>query len=336
MFTYDAAKKEKIPCNLCGRRDEVVLSRRTKTGLSATTVMCRNCALIYISPRMTKEGYDEYYKYHYRIHRDAIKGSDNETKLDLNFEAARKFGKAIANKYDSYIGRGFTVDVGSSTGGILYGLREVIPSLSLFGIEPSVAESDYARAKGVPTETALFEDFRRDLRGKAKNVLCVQSLNHLLDPMGFLHWSHEVLDDDGHLFLAVKNFRHQVRRAGFIEAGIQIDHVYMFIPETLSRMVEAAGFKIVALDVDEKKSAAEISEQKKEGFNIHHIRLVARKIPMTEGNNGTKADVSYNALVYWKNRLAISRLALKLYYGFWYSRHLAIIRRMCHIDGLVH
>lgn len=333
MFDYDKEKKEVIRCNLCGGNNPAVIATSSKNDLAVTTVICRNCGLIYISPRMTKEGYDNYYRYFYRLDRNAIKGSENETDLDSNFKAAQKFGRAYAKKFGTYLGRGLTVDVGSSTGGILYGLKEIIPELALFGIEPSVAESEYARAKGIPTETALFENYREKLSGKVANVFCVQSLNHLLDPKLFLDWSHAVLQDGGHIFLAVKNFRHQVRRAGFIEAGIQIDHVYMFTPETLKLMVEAAGFEVVSLEVDENKTLWEITEQKKEGFNIHHIRLIGKKIPGHVSHGG---DVIEAKSIYRKTRFVLSPFILKAYYLFWYSKRLAFFRKVLHIDGLVH
>ena len=274
---------------------------------------------------MTSDGYDRYYKYHYRIDRDNIKGTDNETKLDQNFESARRFGAGLGKTYSKFFGKGMTIDVGSSTGGVLYGLREAHPELRIFGIEPSESESEFARKKGVPTQTVLFEDYKGQFYGNVANVLCVQSLNHLLDPASFLKWSWNALQDGGHIFLAVKNFRHQVRRAGSLEAGIQIDHVYMFTPETLLALVEAAGFEVAYMDVDEGKGAAQIAKQKSEGFNIHHIRLIAHKAQTSSMQNDHLSG-NYRSL-----RLAFWRPWLKIYYCFRYSSRLAFLRRVLHI-----
>lgn len=323
-FEYAKTTLEHVPCNLCEGNSFFVLARQSKEGLLVETVLCRRCSLIYINPRMVKEGYDRYYKYHYRLDRS----SNNDTKPELttikhNFTAASKFGVAIGRRYHQYFREGLTIDVGSSTGGMLFGLKEEIPHLRLLGIEPSIAESEYAISRGIPTRSLLFEDFHGEITEKAANILCMQSLNHLLDPMKFLKWARDTLQDDGHLFLAVKNFRHQVRRAGDIESGIQIDHPYMFIPETLKRMVEVAGFDVIDFDVDERKSRDEIARQKQEGFNIHHIRLVARRADKPAPRYGL-----INSRLYRRMRSELSPLAVKLYYLLHHSRLLAPVRKL--------
>ncbi len=317
MFDYSKTKKEEISCNLCGRNDFSVIARKSKNNLPVATVMCRNCSLIYINPRMIGEEYDNYYKYFYRVDRNTIKGTTADTELEKNFENARKFGQALGRRYQEFFKPGLTVDVGSSTGGVLCGLREVIPTLKILGIEPSVAESELARNHGVPTKTILFENFRDNLPEAPVNIFCVQSLNHLLDPKGFMTWAYQTLIDGGSLFLAVKNFRHQARRAGSISAGVQIDHPYMFIPETLRSMIGSAGFRIAVFEVDEGKSQEELLNQKAEGLPRHHIRVVAVKD--NSDNSKKVALVLPNFWVRFKLRLALSWPILKLFYLIKYS-----------------
>jgi hypothetical protein len=164
-----------------------------------------------------------------------------------------------------------------------------------------------------------------DLNGKVSNILCVQSLNHLLDPEKFLIWSHNSLIDGGHVFLAVKNWRHQVRRMGKLSSGVQIDHVYMFTPETLSLMCKSAGFEVVYIDVDEGKSQKEIKEQKVNGLNTHHIRIVAKKSKIPQ-----KLEIPKN--IYIKTRLSLTPLFVRFVYIFKYSHRLALLRKILHIS----
>ncbi|TSC67475.1 MAG: hypothetical protein CEO19_199 [Parcubacteria group bacterium Gr01-1014_73] len=314
MFDYSKTKKETVVCNLCGGERRSVLARLSKNNLPVTTVFCRNCSLIYINPRMVSEEYDNYYKYFYRVDRNAVKGATVDTELERNFENARKFGRALGRRYQKFIKLGLTVDVGSSTGGALYGLREAMPALKILGIEPSVAESELARSRGVPTKTVLFENFRDALPEAPANIFCVQSLNHLLNPKGFMTWAYGALVTGGSLFLAVKNFRHQARRAGSIEAGVQIDHPYMFTPETLRAMIESVGFRVVVFEIDEGKSQSELLAQRAEGLPRHHIRVVAVKA------NLNKVQVVLPSFwVQLKLRLALSRPILKLVYLAKYS-----------------
>jgi SAM-dependent methyltransferase len=325
IFNYNEKKLETIPCNICGGTNVQVIVRRSVNDLKVNTVMCKTCSLVFISPRMSSKDYDHYYMSYYRLDRSSIKGKVVEdNNLEKNFQSARKFGHGIMDYMGQFVRDGLTVDVGSSTGGILYGMKEKRASLELLGIEPSVDESNYANSKGVKTIRGLFEDVELDLKGKVANILCVQSLNHLLDPKKFLLWSHDALQKDGHVFLAVKNWRHQVRRMGKLSSGVQIDHVYMFTPETLKLLCEVSGFKVVYMDVDEGKTQQEIRAQKEKGINTHHIRIVAQKI-----NRSAKMAIPKG--LYTKARIQLWGPGVKLWYLVRYSSKLAFVRKLLHI-----
>lgn len=324
MFDYQKVKLESVPCGLCGGNNFFILARRAANGVSARTCMCGNCGLIYINPRMTKQGYDDYYKYFYRRDRAASKGEIGKPDdIQANFNGAKRFGNALGRRLTEYIGgEGLALDVGSSTGGVLCGLKEIFPKLELLGVEPSIAESEFANQRGIKTHNCLFEDFLKINNPFGFSViLCVRSLNHLLAPKLFFEWCHNNLENGGCLILEVKNFRHQVRRAGSIEAGVQIDHPYMFTPEVLREFVESAGFQVIYSDNDEYKSKSEALRQKEEGLSVHHIRLAAKKIP----------DFVRPALRKWrvgKSRLQLSRPYLKFYYAIFYHRRLGWLRKI--------
>lgn len=318
VFDYYKKELEYIPCNICGSTDYRIIVKKTVNDLKANTVMCKKCGLIFINPRMKSQDYDDYYMSFYRHDRAAIKNKTYTDDVEKNFENARKFGKAIIAYMGQYVRKGLTVDVGSSTGGILYGMREARPDLELLGIEPSIDESAYAQSKGVKTIRGLFENINLDLKNKVANVLCVQSLNHLLDPKKFMLWAYEVLEPGGHIFLNVKNWRHQVRRMGKLSSGVQIDHVYMFTPESLKLLCEVTGFEVVYMGVDEGQPQSKIKKQKQDGLNTHHIRIVAKK---------SKIPTHINI----QSKFIIWPYFVKIVYIFKYSHKLAFLRKMLHI-----
>jgi SAM-dependent methyltransferase len=324
-MTFDYYKEEKIdiPCNACGGRDFFSLAQHSKNNLHARTNLCKTCGLIFISPRMTARGYDNYYKYHYREDRAKIKETQT---VDPNesFERSRTFGRAVAGFAMPFIDQeGTMLDVGSDNGGLLQGFKDVFPKMELVGIEPSVAFSEYANKRGIKTYTCLFEDFDDSFVHLFRNIVCAQTLNHLLDPRGFFEWAHAHLADGGHLILVVKNFRHQCKRAGQIEAGVQIDHPFMFTPETLRAMVYSAGFSIDYLDVDEYKKHSALSLQKKQGLSKGHIRIVARK----DTHRAPSLTVSARKH-YLHERIVFWRPYLRLYYVFRYSSRSDFLRRL--------
>jgi len=329
MFNYQNKKLENIPCNLCGVKNFFVLAKKSVNGLNVKTCLCKNCGLIFINPRMTKSDYDDYYKNFYRKDRNSIK-KGNETNIDLevNFNNAKKFGAAIAEKMSRFISNGLTIDVGSSTGGVLCGLKEKVGGLEIIGIEPSPDESEFANKKGIKTINCLFEDFDGQEFGVVSNILCVQSLNHVLDPKRFLKWSFDKLKDGGHIILAVKNFRHQCRRAGRVESAVQIDHPYMFTPEALKLFVESVGFKVVYVDIDEGKGLAELEKQREEGFPVNHIKMVGEKIPTESAMVGVDKN---NQMLYSKLYFQFWKPFLRIYNLFFYSKKSGFLRKILRI-----
>ena len=327
IFNYGETKKEEIVCAICRERNETILSNRTSNGLHVRTVMCRNCGLIYINPRMIRDEYDTYYKYHYRADRKAIKGKEQGGILESNWQSAVRFGQALGEELFPFIRPGLVIDVGSSTGGVLAGISQVVKGTQGLGIEPSLEESSFARTKGVETITGLFEDVQRSIKEKPRTVLCVQSLNHLLDPSGFVSWAYDVLQPEGHIVLAVKNFLHQVRRAGRLSAGVQIDHPYMFTPDSLRRLLEVNSFEVVYLDSDEGKTRAERDRRKADGWSVHHIRIVGKKKKVRKPIH-RKLSVLESVTM----RVRFNRHVVRMVYLFKYSKKLGFLRRLLHTE----
>lgn len=328
-FDYTAAKTESIPCNLCGGNSLYVLAQKLSNGQPVQTCMCKNCGLIFINPRMTRDEYDAYYKIYYHEERLRTKGRSSPKYADpagRGFENAYLFGKALAEDFREWIRKGAVLDVGSSYGGLLAGIRDTIPGISVIGIEPSSADAEYANAQGIETHNTLFEDFKNDKINFLSAVFCVQTFNHLLDPRGFLVWSHDHLAMGGAIVLAVKNFRHQCRRAGSVYGSVQVDHPYMFTPETLAAIVRSVGFEIVYMDVDEHKNNSALKKQKERGVSAHHMRLVAKKVR----NTTFSRKESVSAMTAIRLRIQLFLPYLKLYhivvYGEWkkYLKHIGL------------
>lgn len=273
------AEFETIPCNLCGGSYFRVFAARDGVGLPVRTVMCKACGLIYINPRLTKQWYGEYYRYMDAAREVYKHGRESEKqKLGAGFAAARRHGRAFAERLRPYIQNGVTIDVGSAEGGLLAGMREVI-AIEPIGIEPTESRVVFANAKGIRSYACLVEDVERAAPHlpRAANIVCTKSLNHLLDPRYFFTWAHRMLVPDGRLLLEVKNFRQQCRMSGRIRFGIQIDHPFMFTPETLAAFVRQAGFTIMHFEVDETKSRAERDRERRSGLPVGHIRLAAMR-----------------------------------------------------------
>lgn len=273
------AEVEAIPCNLCGGSDFRTLAERDGLGLPVRTAMCARCGLICINPRLTKHWYGEYYRYMDATRAAYKHGRVNEKqRIGAGFAAAVRHGRAFAERLRPFILPGITIDVGSAEGGLLAGMREVV-AIEPIGIEPTEARVAFANAQGIRSYACLIEDVERAVPDfpRAANIVCTKSLNHLLDPRYFFSWAHRTLAPDGRLLLEVKNFRQQCRMAGRLRFGIQIDHPFMFTPETLAAFVRRAGFAILQMEVDEMKSRGEREALRRVGLPAGHIRLAAAR-----------------------------------------------------------
>lgn len=324
-FNYRRAQFEKISCNLCGNDYFFVLARRSGNNLPAQACLCKHCGLIYLNPRMTKEEYDNYYKYFYREDRAIAKGRGVKNRnYERSFEVGSRFGRGLAQKLKKYIHEGLTIDIGSDIGGILNGMREVFPSLELIGIEPSVPASEFANQKGIKTYNCLFEDFSDPSVKHAANIVCTQTLNHFLDPRKFLVWSYKTLMPGGRLILVVKNFREQCRKGGSVESGVQIDHAYMFTPQTLRSFVETIGFRVLYTDIDEYRTPKELRAQLEQGLSKQHTYLVAEK---TSKERNFEPRIPKNNF-YLRERFEFSRPYIKLQYLLLYAHKTKLLHQV--------
>lgn len=286
-FPYDTADHEQVPCNFCGRDDAEPLHDKDRNGLKVRSVICRHCGLIYISPRMTTDWYARYYEVEYRAQMARFKSKPvSQQDEGVLFKKATEHGRTLASQIKNHWSRGLTVEVGSSVGGVLNGIREEM-GFEVLGIEPSPDEKAEANRRGIKTHCASIETFNGQIP-TAANILCSQSLNHFLSPRYFFEWSHRHLAEGGKLVLEVMNFRHVFRHFRWMQRAIQVDHTYMFVPEVLEAFVKHAGFNVLKLEVGENLSRAEIKQLKRAGMPIFHILLVAEKTsrkPFSEPQN---------------------------------------------------
>ena len=230
---------KKINCNLCSQDNNEPISRKDRYGLRVQTVICINCGLIFINPRMSRIDYDQFYQSTYRAQLEERNGK----KIDLDnlFIKSTKLGQKLVERIGDYINSGLTLEIGSSCGGILNGLKLARPYLEILGLEPSSIEAKYANDKGIKTFVSMFEGFQESLPS-LQNIFIVRSFNHLLGPAGFIKWSHDQLSSGGKLVIMVIDFIEACRNRGALKT--QIDHPYMFTQKTLVSFVQSGGFDI--------------------------------------------------------------------------------------------
>ena len=298
-FPYKDIEKENIPCNFCGEDDFDVLAKKDRNNLSITTVLCRNCGLIYINPRMSKDSYERYYNEEYRDQMARFKGMDRKQTYtaEYQYRQAKKRTEAFVKGIEMHVKRGLTIEVGSSAGGVLATFNELL-NVPVLGIEPSSEEATYANENGIKTIQLMFEDLGDEV-SNVENVVALRSLNHMLNFHGFLVWANKRLNMDGRLILELMNFPEVVRHSRYLPYAIQIDHVYMFTQSSLKQFVEAIGFEVLAEGTDRKGE---------------HMYIVAKKVKESSGARGERF-LGYRVVRDEFDKIESSYLAFLLHCG---------------------
>lgn len=114
--------------------------------------------------------------------------------------------------------------------------------LSVFGIEPDETAARRAREQGLHVHAITLEDADFD---SPFDVVCAwHVLEHIADPVSALEKIHGWMDPGAPLFLEVPNAASRpARRREWPHHAIG-HHIWHFTPDSLARVVSAAGFDV--------------------------------------------------------------------------------------------
>lgn len=237
---------EFVPCNLCGNSDVekmTVMCEEEKNGLHLNTVMCRNCGLIFINPRATKDLYEKFYNMCYR---NNISKSDRSNEMRL--QEQKKFYTSYISPIVAETMRNIRIesllDIGCSHGGISLALREKYRVKKCVGVEPVTEIAKYAEKRlGIKVHINLFENIAFE---EKYDLICLfRALNHTLDPKANLKKIHSLLNTNGCLLLVLYDGISNLIRKSFSQVA-EFAHPYIFYEETIEAMLKIAGFRILS------------------------------------------------------------------------------------------
>ena len=254
-------------------------------------VKCNNCGLHYINPRPAKQHIGYYYSEGYYAHNRVKKKKQKDRKhftgkwinkknnvrelvriyyynYPCNTGEDRKslssykkillwfFYLTYRSRLDiiPFTGEGKLLDIGCGNGRYLSALRKL--GWQTYGIEQNPNSSEYARTElhlNVETEDLLNYKYK----DKFFDVITMwHSLEHLYEPIPTLKEVKRILKDDGLLVIAVPNvdsFAAKVFKENWYQLEIPI-HLIAFSPDSITRMLDSAGFKVKKIYYDRRNS----------------------------------------------------------------------------------
>ena len=257
------------PCPLCGRRDEELLfeaadpSPASGPGLVFAVVECRDCRLAYTNPRPEAGSISQFYPADYRPHRRPrkMRAAGNPSWW------ARNTGRSSPERDGGlpWVGEGRLLDFGCGGGGYLARMAE--QGWRVTGLDAALGAVQRVRDLGLEALAGSLP--HPHLRAASFDVVTMwHSLEHVHAPLPILREAFRLLVPGGKLIVAVPN-RASWAASAFGPAWFGLDlprHLTHFDPETLAKMLTAAGFRVdetkLVRHSDWLRSSAKLARQR--------------------------------------------------------------------------
>ena len=233
-FDITAYPHETVACNQCGGTDHSWVAQWDRYGLAVTTVQCEACKLRFINPRMTAEGYAEFYQKHYR----PLVKSVNRAPHDAALAAVHRqmYVDLILKHAGALPPSARLLDLGGSTGMVARGFKARY-GCTCTVVDPAPQELEEAKDVGT-TICASAEDVTFPAESFDAIVIC-RTIEHLRDPKGVLQRARTWAAPGAVLVVdAMDASRWNVNHR------YKVDHPYAFTAATFRRMVTSAGWNI--------------------------------------------------------------------------------------------
>ncbi len=243
---------ETVPCPFC---QSVSFRSHEKFGPDHryTYVQCRDCELVYSSPRPRYDA--EFLEAAYSVYDVENHHFKNEGQLDPGERHRVDQLKITVRQIEKALGRkGKVADIGSHTGLFLKAAEE--EGWETFGMDISAKmTAEVTRVFGIPTRCGQYHETDLSELGPFDAIYCSHVIEHIPNPKEWAAKFRRDLKDDGVLCLNIPNqfswdrrFRRGLKNLGLVkdkwERWRTPDHLYEPHLKPMIRLLEDAGFKV--------------------------------------------------------------------------------------------
>jgi 2-polyprenyl-3-methyl-5-hydroxy-6-metoxy-1,4-benzoquinol methylase len=221
-------------CPMCGANAHSPFDQREFRGILVTNIICRDCGLVYQSPRMTESERLAFYENGYR---SLYQGQENPSPQDLAVQEARArvvlaFLAGLARPTSPIL------DIGCSAGKLLEQFQKQY-QVQTYGVEPGQMYREYARSIGLEIYPSL-EELQLTGPRRFSLVSMMHVVEHLPSPLAYLQYIRQtLLESGGWLLLEVPNL--------YAHDCFEVAHMVSYSAHTLSQLLGLAGYKIIKL-----------------------------------------------------------------------------------------
>lgn len=239
---------EEHACPLCGDDQAVVIQNSLqdieegRPG-SYTISQCRQCNFMYLSRRPTESALPKCYGNDYHVLASYRHEGFQRWLYDLRYYFRYRNIRSCLTRKSMRI-----LEIGCGDAGFLVALEKILGNrCELIGLDYSIA----GIALPADSKIQLFQGDARTvpMEGTFDIILMYDILEHFSDPVVYLNHVRRYLKTDGVLIGHVPNWNSLWRRVfPRLWSGLQVPrHMSFFIPETLRKTLEKAGFACVSV-----------------------------------------------------------------------------------------
>ena len=233
---------EEVNCAACKSKEHELLAEKDRYGLKYYTVICKNCGLVYVSPRMTEKAYAEFYNAEYRKLYVGENVASEKFFADQVFRGKRIF-QFINTNYEIKNKKLDVLEVGCGAGGILSVFKE--NGHNITGIDLGEEYLNFGKEK---YNLNLFKSNLNDMDKNYKADIIIYShvFEHILDLDKELDAIKSHLKPEGILYIEVPGIKyvHNTYEMNFLKY-LQNAHVYHFSLNSLTRILHNNNFELI-------------------------------------------------------------------------------------------
>lgn len=230
---------ETIPC-FCGSDRFEVLTTVDRQSVPQITSLCTQCGLMLNNPRLDETSYNFFYSS--GLYRDMYEGEMAFT--DRAQPGVQSYSdtilKFLKHNDEHYTERKKVLEVGCNTGYTLLGFKNA--GFEVGGIEPDARACEVGNADNLNIQCGKIEDFKG--QNQYDLVIMTEVFEHIINPTEGLKSIKTFIKPNGALYISTIGLLSPTWKD--IKKFTLVPHPYNFSLQTLTMVIEAHGFKLVA------------------------------------------------------------------------------------------
>lgn len=268
-------------CYLCGSNKLKVDRTKLRHGVKRKVFVCQSCGLVFLDEK--NKNLQKYYATEYRKQFSPVIGKSASSK-DI-FDIYKPVMSSRLARVKKYLGKNKRIlDIGCSAGHFLATIKPYVKEC--VGLEFNLDNAKFVR-KNLDIKVYTDPIEKTDLPKKHFDIIfCLQTFEHIADPVAFLKSLKPYLKDGGMIYFEVPNL-HEATLSVYDNKAYddfywREAHLFYYNPSTFARIMKKAGYHGKVLPF--------------QWYNfINQMHWILSNAPQTSGFDGLKDPVLVTA-----------------------------------------